>query len=286
MGYIFLCIFCSSIILIVFKLATNQKLDIFKVIMVNYLVASAPGILFSFPTDHSVREILDVLPWAAIIGFLFITIFFLVGRTTAVSGMAITSIASKMSVVVPVLFSIIYYKEATDLFKISGIALALIALFLAVYTKQRSTTGMLVWILPLVLFLGNGLLDSIVKFTQTEFIFNFDVFLFNTIVFGTALLVGLFIWPTRISNKSRFNKQTIMLGTVLGIANFGSLYAMVKALGSNVDSSMVFLMNNTGIVVLVSLTGVFLFKERLTRINAVGIVLAVIAIVLLSFQAV
>jgi drug/metabolite transporter (DMT)-like permease len=284
MGYIFLCIFCSSIILIVFKLATNQKLDIFKVIMINYLVASAPGILFSFPTNHSTGEILNVLPWASMIGFLFISIFFLVGKTTAVSGMAITSIASKMSVVIPVLFSILYYKEATDLFKISGIALALVALFLAVYTKQRSTAGILIWLMPVVLFFGNGLLDSIVKFTQAEIILDFDVFLFNTIVFGTALVVGLIIWPIRNSKKGSFSKKTLLLGTVLGIANFGSLFAMVKALGSSVDSSMVFLINNTGILVLASLTGVFLFKERLSRINTIGIILAVGAIVLLSFQ--
>lgn len=287
MVYVLLCIFSSTLILSVFKLATHLKQDIFKIILINYLIASIPGVLFSLPNNNGSQEILDVLPWASIIGLLFIAVFFLVGKTTEVSGMAITSIASKMSVVIPVLFSIFFYHEPTGKFKILGILLAIVALFMAVYSRNHTGRSFLVWFLPIVIFFGHGIVDSIVKYTQAERLSEFDVYLFNTMVFGTALIIGLIIWPFRKKQHNQsFGLKSILLGIALGMANFGSLYAMVMALGSEIDSSLVFLMNNTGVVVLASLTGVIAFKEKLNKVNIAGITLAVISIILLSIQAV
>ena len=51
--------------------------------------------------------------------------------TTQRSGLSVVSVATKMSVVIPVLFGLIYYKESLGFFKLLGISLALIAVYLS-----------------------------------------------------------------------------------------------------------------------------------------------------------
>lgn len=285
MGYLILCICCSTAILTVFKIASRCRQDIFRIILINYLVASLSAFLIYLPAHHDFQQVIQVFPWALVIGIIFIALFFLVGRTTLVSGMTVTSIATKMSVVIPVLFSMWVYQESSGVLKLGGIGLAIIALFLSVFRKHRIKGGYLLWFLPLLLFFGNGFLDSVLKFTQAEKLIDFDVYLFNAMVFGVALFAGVLIWPfRRKSMPASLDWRTILLGSILGLANFGSLFGMVMALRSHIDSSMVFVINNTGVVVFSTIIGIAVFKERLSVINLIGIFLAIVSIVMLSLQ--
>ncbi|NLI87628.1 MAG: hypothetical protein GX439_05200, partial [Bacteroidales bacterium] len=78
------------------------------------------------------------------------------------------------------------------------------------------------------------------------------------------------------------------VGVVLGLANFGSMYFMIAALnhinpatGKPAQGSVVFGINNIGVVVLGVLLGYTFFKERPTRLNWSGIALSVVAIFIL-----
>ena len=153
----------------------------------------------------------------------------------------------------------------------------------------------LFWLLPLSLFVGNGLVDSIIKYAQATYIANSDVFLFNSFVFSFALLSGLLILLASRSSKMAINRKqkakqvgsfgkVALWGVLLGLINFGSLWAMVSALNSSIESSVVFLLNNTGVVVLASLIGFFIYHEKTTRLNLLGIILALGSIVLLTYS--
>ena len=77
--------------------------------------------------------------------------------------------------------------------------------------------------------------------------------------------------------------KNILGGVVLGIPNYFSIYFLVLALRSGVlESSGIFTVNNVAIVMLSTLTGIVLFRERLLRKNWIGIVLAVISIFLVA----
>lgn len=286
MIYLLLCIISSTIILVVFKAAGRYREPLFQVILINYVVAAGLAYLIYLPGVHTISEITRVLPWAAVIGVIFIVMFFLVGKTTEVSGMTVTSIATKMSVLVPVLFSLLYYHEALPAWKYAGMVLALLALILTVYRKQRVSGTILFWVLPLILFTGNGFLDSFLKFTQAEKLPGFDVYLFNALVFGIALASGLLILPFKQDPLAvlHLRFRVVLLGTVLGLANFGSLFGMVMALRSELPSSLVFILNNTGVVLASTLIGTGFFREKLSRMNWMGLVLALLSIVLLSLQ--
>ena len=68
---------------------------------------------------------------ALALGFLFIAIFNVMALTAQKNGLSVASVASKMSVIIPVLFGIIIYKESVGFYKILGIILALVAVVLA-----------------------------------------------------------------------------------------------------------------------------------------------------------
>ncbi len=72
--------------------------------------------------------------------------------------------------------------------------------------------------------------------------------------------------------KRLFSLDRFIGGLLLGIANYGSLYFLIKTLNSMAfDSSVVFCIINTGIVFLNVCIGIFIFRERITLLNKIGI---------------
>ena len=284
MIYLLLSILSSSVIFITFKVTERFKTNLIKLITVNYLVAAILG--FSF-NRHPI-SILNVftsewLPYALLIGFSFILMFFLIGYSTRISGVAVTSIAGKLSMVIPILFSILYFSEKSTILKISGLILATIAVFLTSYRPIDKAKNIKLIVIPIAIFLGSGITDSIVKYAQTYHVPNSLSLLFPAVVFLTALLLGLvfiLVKPKSFSNSITISE--LIGGTILGIANFGSLYFFILALNnSKLDSSIVFGLNNICIVLFSIFIGLAFFKEKFSRVNFVGVLMAVIAILIL-----
>lgn len=284
MIYLLLSILSSSVIFTTFKITERFKTNLVKLITVNYLVAALLG--FSF--NHNPLSVSDALtskwlPFALLIGFSFILMFFLIGYSTRLSGVAVTTIAGKMSMVIPILFSILYFSEKTTILKVSGLVLATVAVFLTSYRPVNKAKNLILFILPIAIFLGSGITDSIVKYAQNYFVPNSMSLLFPAMVFLTALLLGLlFILINPKSISKSFTIAELIGGTILGIANFGSLYFFILALNnSKLDSSIVFGLNNICIVLFSILIGSIMFKEKLSRVNFSGVLMAVIAILIL-----
>lgn len=283
MIYLLLSILSSSIIFITFKLTERFNTNLIKLITVNYLVATILGFSFNQHTVSFGILTSKWLPFALVIGVSFILMFFLIGYSTRKSGVAVTTIASKMSMVFPVLFSMLYFSEKSSVLKISGLILAAVAVFLSSYRPINKSKGFLLFLLPILIFIGSGITDSIVKYAQSNYIPNNISLLFSAVVFSTALVLGLIYNLVKHKSISAcFSLAEIIGGTILGTANFGSLYFFILALNnSKLDSSIVFGLNNICIVLLSVAIGSVIFKEKLTKVNFAGIILALIAILIL-----
>jgi len=284
MIYLLLSILSSSVIFITFKVTERFKTNLIKLITVNYLVAAILG--FSFNRHPiSILNILtsNWLPYALLIGLSFILMFFLIGYSTRLSGVAVTTIAGKLSMVIPILFSILYFSEKTTFLKISGLVLAIIAVVLTSYRPIDKAKNIKLIVVPIAIFLGSGITDSIVKYAQTYHVPNSLSLLFPAVVFLTALLLGLvFILIKPKSISKNISIAELIGGTILGIANFGSLYFFILALNnSKLDSSIVFGLNNICIVLFSIFIGLVFFKEKFSRVNFAGVLMAVIAILIL-----
>lgn len=290
MIYILLTILSSSTLFVVFKLVDKKKIPVLEVIILNYVVAILCGILL-IDSNVSVSHILysTWLPFAIFIGILFIVMFFVVAKSTSLVGISISTVANKMSLIIPIIVSMLIDKnDFPTLMKVLGIILALVAVYLSVYKKKKTKLNKQLIYLPVILFLGMGIVDALIKYTQHFYVSNEALPVFSTVLFVFAALTGFvvkFFQKTPI--KMFFNMPVLAHGTVLGLANYGSIYFLIQALnfvhdsGITTDGSKVFGMVNLGTILLSVLIGFFYFKEKLLKINWMGILIAVLAIVVL-----
>jgi len=163
------------------------------------------------------------------------------------------------------------------------LVLATLAMVLTSYRAIDKAKNIKLIILPIAIFLGSGITDSIVKYAQTYHVPNSLSLLFPAVVFLTALILGLvFILIKPKSVSKNISISELIGGTILGIANFGSLYFFILALNnSKLDSSIVFGLNNICIVLFSIFIGLVFFKEKFSRVNFAGVFMAVIAILIL-----
>lgn len=228
-------------------------------------------------------------PWvlgAFAIGFLFITLFQLMAKVAQLLGVSRVSIAVKMSVVLPVIAGIWLYNEHLLPLAWVGVSLALIAVFLGTYKKKEAgkTFSLLLVAMPVVLFFGSGLVDISMKYAQHFWLQPNEEAMFSAVLFGSA-----FLWGCAFSAYLLFIKKVkpqwrdVLGGMLLGMPNYGSIYFLLKALDrSGWPSAAIYPVNNVAIVLLSTILGVVLFKEKMSKFNVAGIVAGVLAIYFIS----
>jgi drug/metabolite transporter (DMT)-like permease len=238
-------------------------------------------IAFNSPIDLASLPQFEWFYYAIALGALFIIVFNLMALTTQRSGLSVVSVATKMSLIIPIIFGLVYYKEHLGLLKFIGILLALIAVYLA--SAKESTAGIVrknAIVLPLLVFLGSGVIDTSIKFLEDAFVAENEVPLFSSTIFGAAAIIGLLVLLIMIiRGKFKFELKNIIAGIALGIPNYFSIFFLVKALRSGLlDSSGIFTINNVLIVILSTVLGILLFREKLGRKNWLGIDLALFSL--------
>jgi drug/metabolite transporter (DMT)-like permease len=292
MLFLLLSILSSVSIFMIFRLIEKRDVGNFPVIVINYLTAALLGYALNGRTNTGPGYFpAGCFALAVLIGILFILLFFVVARSSQKAGMAITTVAGKMSVIFPILFSILYdVHDTLSMLKASGILFALVGVLLTIYKKRTKLPEPAFIYLPVILFVGMGLVDSLVKLAQYEYLSNGNLSLFTAVLFSISAVSGLFAC---FLDKGRFRSLISMRalgwGILLGGVNFGSIFFLIKALNyahqerGVMDSSVVFGINNIGIVTLSVILGMLLFREKLSALNQAGILVCVMATILLTY---
>ncbi len=285
MSYLLLTIFLNVLIFALFKLFPRYGVDNLQAIVVNYMTCVVTGSLFLGEVPFSVAYISQSwFYWSLLMGALFIFIFNFIAYSVRKSGLTATTIANKLSLAIPVLFSVWWYQEQMNIAKLLGILLAFPAVYLT--TKTDAEQEKKNFILPLLLFIVSGSLDTLVKYVEHHFLEGSamqSVYLIH--VFAVAALIGiLLIILQKSRNKIRLQGKNILAGILLGIPNYFSMYYFVRLLNDDfLQSSAAIPVNNMGIVLLSSLIAIFFFKERTTKMRIIGLVLSILSILLIFF---
>jgi len=280
--YLLFSILAATMIFVIFKLFSRYKINTLHAIVVNYIVACFVGFI-AFDGIIIAAEIphFSWFYYTLGLGILFIVVFNLIALTTQRSGLSVVAVATKMSLAIPIVFGLLYYKEHLGIFNGLGILLALMAVYL---TSVKNSKGLMVQkknlVLPLLVFLGGGIIDTSIKFLEESFVAENDVPLFSATIFGSAACVGILVLVFQIINgKFKFQFKDILGGILLGVPNYFSIFFLVKALRSGIlESSGIFTVNNVGVVLISTMAGILLFKEKLLPKNWLGIILAVLSI--------
>jgi drug/metabolite transporter (DMT)-like permease len=293
MHFLILCILSSTGIFIVFKSIDRLSIPPLPVIVLNYFTATLLGYFIqSSPMDLPDMVRAEWFPISMLIGILFIVMFFLVAHSSSKAGISITTVASKMSVIFPIMLSILIDPgDRLTLIKTIAIASTLTGVAMTVYKPGAGKVGRAAIVIPLLLFAGMGLVDSLVKFAQHRYVGDTEVAPFSSLLFLNAFISGLLA----LMFMPRFFRQFIRpsvwgWGVVLGAVNFGSIFFLVRALnyltpaGESTDSSVIFGINNIGIVALSVMAGLLIFREHLKTVNWLGVGLCAFALILFMLR--
>ena len=222
-------------------------------------------------------------------GLTFITLLNIIGITAQKISVAVASVANKLSLVVPFIFSIFLYDEKVTALKIIGVALALAGVVLtSIHDKHNKVKSAISpvfkFLLPFILFIGSGLLDTMMKYVQKKYLGS-DENEYSATLFSTAAVIGIIIMPFYLKiREEKFDKRSILAGICIGIPNYFSIWFLLKVLKQfNNNSTAIIPINNMGIVLVSSIAAWLMFKESIRFINWIGIAISICAIAFIAF---
>lgn len=286
MLYLIGSIILSSWLILSFKLVERFGINTFQAIVFNYITCVITGSIVNGDTPFKESLIHENwFPWAMLMGSMFISLFNLIGYTAQRSGISVASVAYKLSLVIPFVLSIFLYQEKVTFLRILGLVLCIPAIYLVNRRKQNSKAGFGLALLPIILFIGSGLLDSLIKYTEQRFLDgnNNDEFLITA--FGAAAAIGFItlLWQL-IAGKTYLSWKAVLAGIAIGIPNYFSIWCLVNVLKKfEGNSSAIIPVNNMAIVAFSTVVAALLFKEKLSRSNWLGIIVSLGAIALIAF---
>ncbi|MBK7110284.1 MAG: DMT family transporter [Bacteroidetes bacterium] len=286
MIYLLLSILSSTCILLIFKFIATRNIPALPVIVINYSVCILCGFI-ALNNTFFVSAILQKnwFPLACLLGALFIVGFYLMALSVRYAGVTVTSVANKLSLIIPVIAALYLYGDTLNSFKILGILFGIIAIFLLRHKEEISQkSGISLYIiLPIVVLISSGMVDTIANYAQNCSTTK-EYTLFLIVVFGMAAIIGWILLIVNIlKRKHALNYKIILGGIALGIPNYGSMYFLIMGLSySGLQSSVFFPLNNLTVVIFSFIAAVIIFKEQYSKRNIMGLAIAITSIILMA----
>jgi uncharacterized membrane protein len=284
-------IILTSWLTLSFKVVERLGIPNIQAIVLNYIFCVVTGSFVNgrFPIDNATFS-QPWFPWACVMGAIFIGLFNVIGLTAQKIGVAVASVANKLSLVVPFIFSIYLYNESATFFKIAGVVIALIAVLLTCWPRSglpgtpRVSTFLLI-ALPVVLFMGSGLLDTMIKYVEHHFLDETNKNDYLITAFSAAALIGVITLIVLFSTgRQKFEPRSIAVGMMVGIPNYFSIWCLLRVLEDYAgNSSAIIPINNMGIVLFSTVMAWMVFREKLSVTNWLGIVLSLGAIAMIAY---
>jgi drug/metabolite transporter (DMT)-like permease len=234
----------------------------------------------------------DWTQYSLALGVGFIITFILSGLATQKIGMTITSMANNVSLVIPVLFSLLVFDsggKAFDWINYSGLALAILAVAIATFKTEKGIKANF-WLqggLALAVFLMYGITNTAINYLNITYIADATKVVPVTLVMVLGAAVsGLIVLVIRALNGlEKIEVKNILAAVTLGIPNFLSFYFLILTLGYFGNSgAFVYPIYNMGVILVSAFVAILFFKEKVSNLNKLGLFLAVIAILMISWQ--
>lgn len=303
MLFFLLAVVFTVMLYLIMRAYPRYQVDSFHAVVFNYYSCVLTGLVLT--PDLGVFRQTD---WASegtvltmALGAMFVTAFMLIGLTAQKVSVTATSLAGNMSLVIPVLFGLFVFRNNNKDFtalNYLGLVLALVALALGAIQRSpkasdaanAADTGQAVkqalWILPVLTFFATGTNNTLINFLSSKYYPAGQITVFMIIACFGAVVIGTSILVYRIiAHGHKLKFRSVVGGLILGVPNFLSLYFLLLALAAFGNSAAyVFPIYNILTMLVSALAAWVLYKERLNTLNKCGLLLAVAAIILISYQ--
>ncbi len=282
MIYIFLSISCSVTVAVLLKLARRYKINVLQAVQWNYLFAIVLSGIFFRPDLSALKAAPNALSIS--LGILLPALFLVLAASVRRIGIVKTDIAQRLSLFIPVMASLYLFSENFNQLKVAGLIVGFIAIFFTLSRKSTVKSESKNYIYPILVFIGFGIIDVLFK----QLALNKDIPYTTSLLFVFCVSFAVAIcsvFYTIWVKKQHLQLINLICGGILGVFNFGNILFYMKAHRVMAENpSTVFAAMNMGVIILGSIIGIVIFKEKVSKLNYLGIVLALIAIILITLS--
>ena len=276
MIYLLLTIVSSALVSIVMRLSEYKVRGNIGMLAVNYLVCTLISGGYALGTWPVLGPQLHLTAGFGVVnGLLYLVSFVLLQVNVKRNGVVLSSTFMKLGLLVSLTVSVVFFREIPDALQILGFVLAVAAILLINYKKQETAAGFksgLIWLL-----LCGGMGDSMSKIFGESGLAELEAqFLFFT--FLTALT---FCTVLMVLEGQKPGKWELLFGVLIAIPNYFSSKFLLGALEA-VPAVIVYPVYSVGSILVVTVTGLLVFRERLTRQQWAGVAAILVALVLLN----
>lgn len=281
MLFLILSILCSVIVGVIFKISRKYEANPSQIISFNYVTALTLC-YFTFSPDVKALDNNAPLEIYTAVGILLPIVFLFLALSIKFMGIAKTDAAQRLSLFIPILASWLLFNEAFNTYKVIGVLVGFSALLFILKKPSDNTENK--WIYPAMVLFGFGIVDILFKkiALYTAVPYTTSLFLVFLISFAVSLVIVMY---KAFVTKENLAVKNIPFGLLVGIFNFGNILFYLKAHKAfSENPSTVFAGMNMGVIILGTVIGAFFFKEKLSKINILGLVLALIAVIFIVFS--
>jgi len=279
----------STCLAICFKIFAQKGINTFNAIVFNYtfclILGSCvdPQGVIPFTGDIVQR------PWfkySMVLGIMFITGFTLTAYAVQTAGITLNAMAQRMSILLTVPITVLLFGEHFGLLELTGLFFA-VAAIIAINRKGSSDVAGIPYrgsIALIAVLLTSAAVELYLLFLDRHGLAGQDQLAVTSYGFGAAGITGwiilTFLW---IFRRHRIAMRDILGGAVLSIPNFLSIFLILVMLKRGWHGSILYPLVNVGVLLCSALVAVGVFRERLSRMNWLGIGLASLAILIIGF---
>lgn len=273
---LFLAILCSASIALLFKHSESGHYNRMRVTTANYIAAFAFSFILFLGNPPETVHWGTVLGIGIPAGVCFFASFVLYQKSVKDNGASLSAMSGKMGILLPMIASIILWREIPTFLQIVGICLAIGAILYINFSPEphHSIHRSLIW-----LFLVGGLGEFANKLFQMYGQLP-DKTLFLFVVFATAFLLSLFYATKEAVKPGSSLKKDLSMGFAIGIPNLLSSFFLIQALTS-VPAAVAFPAFSAGTVLIVTVLSRLIFSETINRRSAIGLALTSVALLLI-----
>ena len=277
-------VFCSVAVSVLLKVARKRNIVIQQAIAFNYIVALSLS-WFLLKPDFKGLEFTDFIaqsentPIFLALGILLPSVFIIMSKAVEFAGIVRSDAAQRLSLFLPILAAFLIFHETLSQSKVVGIVLAFVGLFCLLSKPNQQSAVDFRGVLGLIgVWFGYGIIDILFKQVAKS------GGAFPTTLFIAFSLAACIMFIYLLFKRTQWNVASFVGGIVLGVLNFFNILFYIKAhqsFGSN--PTLVFAGMNIGVICLGTITGALIFKEKISKVNWLGIVFSLSAIFCLYY---
>lgn len=284
MQNLIIAVLCSVAVSVLLKVARKRNIIIQQAIAFNYIVALSLS-WFLLKPDFKGLEFTDFIaqsentPIFLALGILLPSVFIIMSKAVEFAGIVRSDAAQRLSLFLPILAAFLIFHETLSQSKVVGIVLAFVGLFCLLSKPNQQSAVDFRGVLGLIgVWFGYGIIDILFKQVAKS------GGAFPTTLFIAFSLAACIMFIYLLFKRTQWNVASFVGGIILGVLNFFNILFYIKAhqsFGSN--PTLVFAGMNIGVICLGTITGALIFKEKISKVNWLGIVFSLCAIFCLYY---